>query len=112
MPPPRKGIQKLFYSTEEMAQRYDVDKSKITYYKDKFELSIKQRGDKNNELLFTERDIQIFDRIFQLVDVEKYTIEGAKIQLRKRMDAVDMRDEMLEKLNYLKETLLKIEKEI
>lgn len=112
MPPPRKGIQKLFYSTEEMAQRYNVEKSKIIYYKDKFELEIKQRGSKNNELLFTERDIQIFDRIFQLVEKEKYTIEGAKIQLRKRMDTIDIRDELIRKLTYLKEELLKIEKEL
>jgi DNA-binding transcriptional MerR regulator len=112
MPPPRKGIQKLFYSTEEMAQRYDVEKSKIIYYKDKFELTIKQRSDKNSELLFMQRDVLIFDRIFQLIYEEKYTIEGAKIQLKKRMDTIDIREEMIGRLTFLKEELLKIEKEL
>ncbi|MCU0324970.1 MAG: helix-turn-helix domain-containing protein [Spirosomaceae bacterium] len=111
MPAPTREVKKLFYTIDEVAKRYRVDKSKIRYYEDKFELKI-SKNQYSGERQFTDRDLDIFDRIFLLVEKEKYTLEGAKIQLHKRMDVLDKRGYLIRRLNKLKDFLKTLEEEL
>ncbi len=122
MPPPRKEIKKLFYSLEDMANRYNSNKSSIYFYKEKFELNIKQRetidkkagkiiegsDKKNKELLFTESDINDFDLIFQLIEEEQYTLEGAKIQFKKRKNTITQKQSLIKSLENVKKFLTEV----
>lgn len=96
---------KLFYSTEEVAEHFEVAPSKIRFYEREFNLKIQTRG-KNKA--FTKKDMEKLSDIISLVDEENYTLQGAKDQLKNKKSKTSLNQELIEKLSFVKEVLLKI----
>jgi DNA-binding transcriptional MerR regulator len=75
-------LDKLYYSIGEVANYFDVNSSLIRFWEKEFSI-IKPAKNKKGNRLFTQKDIQNFQLIYQLVKVEGYTLDGAKLRLKK-----------------------------
>lgn len=96
---------KLFYSTEEVAQHFEVAPSKIRFYEREFNLNIQTRG-KNKA--FTKKDIEKLSEIIALVDEDNYTLQGVKDQLKSKKVKQNANQDVIDRLTYVKEVLVKI----
>ena len=96
---------KLFYSTEEVAEHFEVAPSKIRYYEREFNSKIQIRG-KNKA--FTKKDMAKIGEIISLIDEQNYTIQGAKEQLRSKKSKTAINQDIIERLQFVKEVLVKI----
>jgi DNA-binding transcriptional MerR regulator len=97
---------KLFYSTEEVAQHFEVAPSKIRYYERVFNLKIRVQG-KNKA--FSKGDMEKLAQIIALTEEENYTLQGVKQQLKTRKNPNGNNNEVIERLTYVKELLTKIQ---
>ncbi len=96
---------KLFYSTDEVAAHFEVAPSKIRFYEREFNLKIKMQG-KNKA--FTKRDIEKLAEIISLTEEENYKLQGVKEQLKTRKTKKPVNTELLERLTFVKNLLIKI----
>lgn len=76
------NLNKLYYSIGEVAEMFDVNTSLIRFWEKEFVI-IKPSKNKKGNRLFTQKDILNFRKIFQMVKIEGYTLEGAKLKLKR-----------------------------
>lgn len=96
---------KLYYTTEEVAGHFDVAPSKIRYYVSEFGLKINKNG-KNSA--FSMKDMEDLADLIFLMEVEKYTLEGAKIKFKKKSSLKRKNEALLLRLKGIKEILEKL----
>lgn len=104
---------KLYYSIGEVADMFEVNTSLIRFWEKEFAL-IKPGKNKKGNRLFTQKDIQNFEKIYQLVKVQGYTLEGAKLQLRKngKSEAMVEPNEVIKMLENIKADLLRLKEDL
>ena len=97
---------KLYYSIGELAAMFDVNTSLIRFWEKEFGSLHKHKNAKGNRK-FTSKDIEHFKRIYELVKVKGYTLEGAKKELKsgKVETAISSNEKAIMKLNEIKEKL-------
>src|SRR3989344_5045779 len=78
---------KLYYSIGEVAKMYNVKNSLIRFWEKEFGVIHQHKNNKGNRL-FTKKDLEIFAKIYQLVKVQGYTLEGAKKVLKLKQDII------------------------
>lgn len=100
-------LTKLYYSIGEVAEMFDVNTSLIRFWEKEFAL-IKPKKNKKGNRLFTPKDILTFDKIFDLVKDQGYTLEGAKLALKNGYDteAQFTTEELIERLEKIKHRLI------
>ncbi|MBP5983027.1 MAG: MerR family transcriptional regulator [Fluviicola sp.] len=104
-------LTKLYYSIGEVASIFDVNTSLIRFWEKEFS-QIQPKKNKKGERLFTVKDIELFNKIYQLVKGEGYTLDGAKKALKSKSPALKSEDnatnhsELITKLEKIKEQLL------
>jgi DNA-binding transcriptional MerR regulator len=76
-------LTKLYYSISEVAQLFDVNASLIRFWEKELALEQKKKNKKGNRL-FTLREIQTIQKIYNLVKVQGFKLEAAKSQLNTR----------------------------
>ena len=64
-------LTKLYYSIGEVASIFDVNTSLIRFWEKEF-TQIQPKKNKKGERLFTVKDIELFNKIYQLVKEETY----------------------------------------
>ena len=74
MPP---GIRKLYYSISEVAERTDLEQHVLRYWETQFEM-LRPKKNRAGNRVYTQRDVDLVERIRDLTKREKYTIEGAR----------------------------------
>lgn len=74
---------KVFYSISEVARHLGVNASLIRFWEKEFP-QLKPRKNSRGERLYTKKDIQLLERIYHLVKVEGFTLEGARRHLTHR----------------------------
>lgn len=74
-------LTKLYYSIGEVALIFDVNTSLIRFWEKEFNI-IQPKKNKKGNRLFTVKDIENFNKIYQLVKLEGYTLDGAKKALK------------------------------
>ncbi len=86
---------------------FDVNTSLIRFWEKEFTI-IKPKKNKKGNRLFTPKDILNFDRIFDLVKEQGYTLEGAKLALKSGYNSEDQftTEELIERLEGIKRKLL------
>ncbi len=101
------NLQKLYYSIGEVASMFDVNASLIRFWEKEFDL-IQPKKNKKGNRLFTVRDIANFNKIYQLVKVKGYTLEGAKNELKGKspLPSPDNSDDLLERLYAIRDRLI------
>ena len=86
---------------------FDVNTSLIRFWEKEFTI-IKPKKNKKGNRLFTPKDILNFDRIFDLVKEQGYTLEGAKLALKSGHNPEDQftTDDLIHRLEGIKRKLL------
>lgn len=109
-------LVKLYYSIGEVAEIFDVNTSLIRFWEKEFTI-IKPKKNKNGARLFTIKDIQNFNKIYELVKEKGFTLDGAKKALKTKsiesdaqIEANDQPKEIIQKLEEIKSKLLALKK--
>ncbi|MDG1331365.1 MAG: MerR family transcriptional regulator [Crocinitomicaceae bacterium] len=114
-----KELTKLYYSIGEVAEMFDVNTSLIRFWEKEFSAIKPKKNNKGNRL-FTVKDIETIDRIYELVKIEGHTLDGARKSLREKKiskpsvkpdtPAASSKDfnEVISRLEELKNKILKM----
>lgn len=104
---PEKINRKLYYSIGEVAKMYKVNASLIRFWEKEFDL-IKPKKNKKGNRLFTPKDVENFNKIYELVKVKGFTLDGAKNELRNKLQSVEDEIEPIQnsKFNSNEEVIL------
>lgn len=111
-----KSLTKLYYTIGEVSELFDVNSSLIRFWEKEFTI-IQPKKNKKGNRLFTPKDIVNFNKIYQLVKVKGYTLEGAKKALKEKINieeepvattSTNSNELLIERLESIKERLLKL----
>ena len=100
-----KELTKLYYSIGEVASMFDVNSSLIRFWEKEFTI-IKPKKNKKGNRMFTPADIKNFEKIYQLVKLQGFTLEGAKKKLTEKHDVPDVNLKLMERLEKIKLQLI------
>ncbi|MCE2682390.1 MAG: MerR family transcriptional regulator [Flavobacteriia bacterium] len=76
-------LTKLYYTIGEVADMFDVNTSLIRFWEKEFGFVQPKKNKKGNRM-FTPKDIVNFNKIYQLVKTNGYTLDGAKRALKSK----------------------------
>ena len=76
-------LSKLYYSIGELSTLFGVNASLLRFWEKEFEFVISKKNAKGNRL-YSIKEIEKINRIYLLVKIEGYTIEGAKKVLKSK----------------------------
>jgi len=99
--------EKRYYSIGEIAKAFNVNTSLIRFWEKEFDVLNPKKNAKGNRR-FTPEDLKNLKLIYHLVKEKGFTIEGAKAHLKTKKQAMMSNYELIEKLENIKNELLKI----
>ena len=102
---------KLYYSMGEIAEKYQVKHSLIRYWEKEFDI-IKPKKNKKGNRLFTKKDLEAFDLIYDLVKNKGYTLDGAKQKIKEGKTNKFRNEEIVSKLKTIKSFLLELDSQL
>ena len=103
-------LTKLYYTIGEVSELFNVNSSLIRFWEKEFSI-IQPKKNKKGNRLFTPKDIENFNKIYQLVKIQGYTLEGAKNALKgKHAVANHPKADLIERLEQIKSKLLALKK--
>ena len=70
-------LTKLYYSIGELAEMLDVNASLLRFWEKEFNLKVSKRNKKGNRL-YSVKEIEEINKIYALVKVQLFTLDGAK----------------------------------
>jgi len=76
-------LSKLYYSIGELSTLFGVNSSLLRFWEKEFQFVISKKNAKGNRL-YNVKEIEKINRIYLLVKIEGYTIEGAKKALKSK----------------------------
>lgn len=91
-----KQLTKLYYTIGEVATMFNVNTSLIRFWEKEFTI-IQPKKNKKGNRLFTPKDILNFNKIYNLVKVQGFTLEGAKNALKNDLTIVYNEEPIVEK---------------
>lgn len=98
-------LTKLYYSIGEVSKMFDVNPSLIRFWEKEFSVIKPKKNNKGNRM-FSQKDVRNFEKIYDLVKLKGFTLEGAKGQLRQKKDISSLNLEVMERLEKVKLKLL------
>ena len=102
------SLTKMYYSIGELSKMLEVNASLLRFWEKEFQLKVSKRNKKGNRL-YTVKEIEVILRIYTLVKVNGYTLDGAKKAMKsKSKDAVDDKQIVISKLNGIKSKLIQL----
>ncbi len=103
---------KLYYRTLELAKAFDVNPSKIRYWSKEFAFALKPKKNNKGESLYTKKDVETFKMIYNLVEENGYTLEGAKKKIKSGRQKINKNISVIERLEKVKTELQKIKENL
>ncbi len=104
-------IKKLYYSIGEVSEITGLDQHVLRYWESEFNV-LKPKKNRSGRRVYTPEDIEVVQRLYHLLKVEKYTIEGAKQVLSHSGVSPEWddanRQALIELRSFLKQLLEKI----
>lgn len=108
------NFNKLYYSIGEVADLFGVNASLIRFWEKEFDAIRPKKNAKGNRK-FTPKDIEVLQRIYDLVKVKGFTLDGAKKALsskNKEEDSIPLSNTDDEQnphdLQWMQEKLLRV----
>lgn len=100
------SLTKLYYTIGEVSNMFGVNPSLIRFWEKEF-IIIQPKKNKKGNRLFTTKDIENFNKIYQLVKIQGYTLEGAKNALKSKapIEVVET-DDLIARLENVKKMLM------
>ena len=102
---------KLYYSMGEIAEKYQVKHSLIRYWEKEFDI-IKPKKNKKGNRLFTKKDLDAFDMIYDLVKKKGFTLDGAKQKIKEGRSDKFKNEEIISKLKTIKSFLHELDSQL
>ncbi len=109
-------LTKLYYSIGEVSVMFGVNTSLIRFWDKEFDIITPKKNKKGNRL-FTPKDIKNFNKIYDLVKNQGFTLEGARKALKRRnphQKEIETTEEsttsgdVIEKLENIKSRLIQL----
>lgn len=112
-----KSLHKLYYSIGEVAEMFQVNTSLIRFWEKEFHFEASKKTAKGNRL-YTVKDISNFNKIYELVKEEGFTLDGAKKALKLNQGSSSLKKnlanrnarEIISKLEGIRAKLLELKK--
>ncbi len=112
-------IKKHFYAISEVAEMFNVNASLIRFWESEFPMLTPTKNKKGNRL-FTLKDIENFRKIYTLVKVEGYTLQGAKEHLKlkkpkkdiEKTETAEPKDAAIARLQAIRQELMQMKAKI
>ena len=100
-------LTKLYYSIGEVADLLQVNASLLRFWEKEFELKVSKRNKKGNRL-YAVKEIEKINKIYALVKVKLYTLDGAKQAMKSKdiTQIYDAKQMVVTKLERIKQDLL------
>jgi DNA-binding transcriptional MerR regulator len=111
-----KQLTKLYYTIGELSDMFNVNASLIRFWEKEFNLIQPKKSKKGNRM-FTPKDIENFNKIYNLVKTNGYTLEGAKKALTeknapfKAVSSPNQNQDLITKLEEIKKKLINLKKD-
>lgn len=113
-------LTKLYYSIGELSEMFNVNTSLIRFWEKEFNI-IQPKKTKKGNRMFTVKDIEKFNKIYHLVKINGYTLDGAKKALKSKINLelsedqlsnspTSKNEDIIIKLESIKEKLNKLKK--
>jgi DNA-binding transcriptional MerR regulator len=99
--------EKRYYSIGEVAKAFDVNPSLLRFWEKEFDVLKPKKNAKGNRK-FTQEDVKNLELIFYLVKERGFTLEGAKNHLKESKKKTLDNFELIQKLEFIKNELIKI----
>ena len=109
MPYKEREISKKYYSIGEVAEKLDLNTSLIRFWESEFEI-LNPKKNKKGLRKYTQKDIEIIEKIYHLLKKQGFTIDGAK-KAFKRKEETDS-ETFQSQLENIKNRLIEIRKKI
>jgi DNA-binding transcriptional MerR regulator len=106
-------LSKLYYSIGEVSKLLDVNSSLLRFWEKEFKLEVQKKNKKGNRL-FSPKEIEKINKIYQLVKVKGYTLEGAKKAMKIKEKEIELapnnqaQDDLVSRLESIKLRLLSL----
>ena len=102
-------LTKLYYSIGELADMLDVNASLLRFWEKEFKLKVSKRNKKGNRL-YSVKEIEEINKIYALVKVQLFTLDGAKKAIKSKDKSLifDSKMSVANKLENVKIKLLKL----
>ncbi len=109
-------LTKIYYSIGEVAEKLDVNTSLLRFWEKEFQFEVSKKNKKGNRL-FSVKEIEKINKIYKLVKVEGYTLDGAKKALKSKVVVAEpaqpqsshsSKEDVILKLNDIKNKLLSL----
>lgn len=93
---------KLFFTTEEVASHLNLPLPTLEFYIKSFNVKIQKVG-KNRR--YSHSDLDKLQKIVNLIQIEGYTIEGAKEKLKEKKAEGEQKKQVIARLKEVKRSL-------
>jgi DNA-binding transcriptional MerR regulator len=103
--------EKRYYGIGEVAKAFNVNTSLIRFWEKEFDVLKPKKNAKGNRK-FTPEDIKNLKFIYHLVKERGFTLEGAKTHLKEEKKQALSNFEIIDKLEDIKNQLIKIKKHL
>lgn len=103
-------LSKMYYSIGEVAELLNVNASLLRFWEKEFQFEVSKKNKKGNRL-FTVKELEKINKIYQLVKIEGYTLDGAKKALKSKEPrpqtvSLTQTEQIILKLEQIKSKLL------
>ncbi len=97
-------LKKNYYTISEVADLYSINISKLRFWEENFP-SLKPDRDRAGDRKYNKEDVLHVGLIKRMLEVEKYTVEGANIAIKNISKKKNINAPVLKKLQNIKEFL-------
>jgi len=104
-------MEKDYYSIGETAEILNVNASALRFWEKSFDI-IKPFKNKKGDRFYSVKDLDNLKLIKHLLKERKLTIDGAKSIIKTKIKDLEVSVEIINKLNYIKDELIRIKNEI
>jgi DNA-binding transcriptional MerR regulator len=97
----------MYYSIGELSKMLEVNASLLRFWEKEFGLKVSKRNKKGNRL-YSVKEIEVINKIYALVKVNGYTLDGAKKALKDKSSnpSIDEKQLVITKLSNIRERLI------
>ena len=104
-------VEKRYYSISEVATQLKVSQSLLRYWETEFDF-IKPKKNKKGDRQFTRHDIELLQRVYELVKEKGYTLQGARDSIKLKEYQTSEKAEVIASLHKLRTFLTQLRNEL
>jgi len=105
------NLSKRYYGIREVAEMFEVNISRLRFYEKEFP-SLSPRKNRAGDRIYTKEDITQLREIFDLVEVKKFTLDGARDYLKGRSSRQNEVRQMMSRLQEIRGFLVEMQTQL